>query len=300
MQRRDDKVKRALITGATGFVGRALAARLLADGWSVAALARDPARLDAGIEGIVADLAQPETLRVEQAYDVVFHLAAQLPAVGITDSDFAARNAQATAALLAAAKQAGAGRFVYMSSISVIGGPEMLPVDEDHPVAPGNAYSASKLAGEDACRAAHADGASVVSLRLTSPYGPGMAGGTVLPIFVALALSGEPLTWHGGGSRAQDFIHIGDVVQGVMAAATASAPGPLYNLASGSATTMRTLAETIAGLTGGRAGASGAPDPQDGVRWDIDIARARAELGFTPGTSLVAGLTDYIAAERAR
>jgi len=291
---------RALVTGATGFVGRALTARLLADGWEVAALVRDPARLDPAAEAIVADLAAPATLTVDRAYDALFHLAAQLPAADATEADFWTRNVGATEALLAAAERAGVARFVYMSSISVIGAPVATPVGEDHPTAPDNPYSASKLAAEQACVAAQARGQSVVSLRLTSPYGPGMAKGTVLPFFVARALRGEPLTWHGEGSRAQDFVHVDDVVAGSLAAATAAAaaPGPLYNLASGTATTMRVLAETIAARTCVPAAASGQPDPQDGVRWDIAIDRARSELGYSPRVTLADGLAAYIASER--
>lgn len=289
---------RALVTGATGFVGRALTARLLAEGWDVAAMVRDPARLDPAVEALRGDLARSDTLAVDRGYDVVFHLAAQLPSPDATEADFRVRNVVATQALLDGAARAEVPRFVYISSISVIGMPAATPVGEDHPTAPDNPYSASKLAAEQACFAAHARGQSVVSLRLTSPYGPGMAKNTVLPIFVGRALRGEPLTWHGEGSRAQDFVHVDDVAAGCLAAATASAPGPLYNLASGIAMTMRTLAETIATQTGASAAASGRPDPQDGVRWDISIDRARAELGYDPSVALADGLAAYIASER--
>lgn len=289
---------RALVTGATGFVGRALTARLLADGWDVAAMVRDPARLHPAVEAIAADLAEPATLRIDREYDALFHLGACLPSADATESNFATCNVAATERLLRAAAQVGVGRFVYMSSISVIGAPATTPVGEDHPTEPNNLYSASKLAAEQACVTAQARGQSVVALRLTSPYGPGMAKGTVLPVFVARASRGEPLTWHGEGSRAQDFIHVDDVVAGCLVAATAPAPGPLYNLASGTATTMRTLAETIAAQTGVPAAASGQPDPQDGVRWDISIERARAELGYAPRVALADGLAAYIASEQ--
>lgn len=290
---------RALVTGATGFVGRALTARLLAEGWDVAAMVRDPARLDSAVEGIDADLAEPATLRIDRGYDALFHLGACLPSAEATERDFQTCNVTATEVLLAGAAQAGVRRFVYMSSISVIGTPATTPVAEDHPAAPNNPYSTSKLAAEQACVAAWTCGQSVVALRLTSPYGAGMAKGTVLPVFVARALRGEPLTWHGEGSRAQDFVHVDDVVAGCLAAATASAPGPLYNLASGSPMPMRGLAETIAAQTGVPAAASGQPDPQDGVRWDISIERARAELGYAPRVALADGLAAYIASERA-
>ena len=288
---------RALVTGATGFVGRALTARLIAEGWEVAALVRDPARLPAGVEGIVFDLAGPDRPPIDRPYDAVFHLAAQLPAPDVTS--YTEFNVELTGDLLDAAWRAGVGRFVYMSSISVIGTPEVLPVREDHPIAPNNPYSMSKYCAENICVTSHAGGQPVVSLRLTSPYGPGMAEGTVLPIFVDRALRGEQLRWHGEGSRAQDFVHVDDVAAGCIAAATASAPGPLYNLASGTATTMRALAEMIADETGATAAASGQPDPQDGVRWDISIDRARAELGYDPRIALADGLAAYIASERA-
>ncbi|MGN6818934.1 MAG: NAD-dependent epimerase/dehydratase family protein [Sphingomonas sp.] len=289
---------RALVTGATGFVGRALTARLLAEGWDVAAMVRDPARLDPAVEAIAADLENPAGLRIDRGYDVLFHLAARLPSAEASDADFRACNVAATERLLDAAERAGVSRFVYMSSISVIGEPLSTPVGEGHPTTPNNPYSASKLTAERACIAAHQRGRSVVSLRLTSPYGPGMAKGTVLPFFVGRALKGEPLTWHGEGSRAQDFVHVDDVVAGCLAAAATPSPGALYNLASGKPTTMRALAETIAAQTGVSAASSGRPDPQDGVRWDISIDHARRELGYAPRVALADGLADYIASER--
>jgi nucleoside-diphosphate-sugar epimerase len=288
---------RALVTGATGFVGRALTARLLAEGWDVAALVRDPARLPAGVAGITADLARVETLEVAEPYDVVFHTAAQMTA-SISGADYLAQNGVATAALLETARAIGVRRFVYLSGATVIGHPSSLPITEDHPVVPITPYLLGKLAGEFASRIAQTPDFSTVSLRVSSPYGPGMNRATVLPAFVARGLAGETIQWQGSGSRAQDFVHVDDVAAGCLAAATAAAPGPLYNLASGTATTMRTLAEMIATQTGASAAASGQPDPQDGVRWDISLDRARAELGYDPRISLADGLAAYIASDR--
>ncbi|HAM73528.1 MAG TPA: hypothetical protein DCM86_17995, partial [Verrucomicrobiales bacterium] len=222
---------RALVTGATGFVGRHLVAGLLDRGWEVCAMVRPGTQLSHAPHGVgivTGDLLVPTTLGVEASatgpLDVVFHCAALLPsAAGCDPAQFLAANATATELLLNACERRSIRRFVYLSSIAVIGHPSVVPIDEHHPTAPATPYAVGKLGGEQACERARTRGMLAASLRLSSPYGPGMALGSVLPLFVHRALRGEPLAWHGSGSRSQDFIHVEDVVSACIGAATAGA-----------------------------------------------------------------------------
>jgi UDP-glucose 4-epimerase len=293
---------RAFVTGGTGFIGCALTRRLLQDGWRVTCLSRDARTAAApGVESYSFDLMRADSLafdtRFVDRFDAVFHSAALMPgAKPSSEADFIKANASATVRLLEAAQRGGVTRFVYLSSISVIGAPRQIPVREDHPLAPPLTYSLGKLGGEMACAIARSKGVNAVALRLASPYGLGMATTTVLPSFVATALAGKTLRWHGSGSRSQDFIHVDDVVSACLAAAKADAPLPLYNLASGTDTSMRRLAELVASLApNSRAEASCASDAQEGVCWKIDVSAAKRDLGFSASIALEDGVARHMA-----
>ena len=302
------KTKRALVTGATGFIGNHLVRELRCQGWAVICLTRNPLRAeDTGIECLAADLFRPESLipiRPRLAgVDVVFHLAAQLPVVQppVDESVYFKVNARATFQLLRLAVDAGVGSFVYLSSIGVIGRPEILPIHENHPARPEHPYFVSKLCAELYCEWVRStENIRATSLRVVSPYGPAMPDGPVLAKFVRQALKSEDIFLHGTGERRQNFVHVRDVVQASLLAAETSHPG-VYNVASGSSVSMRHLAEMILRLTPGSRSsvrASGKPDPQEGYHWDIDLSRSQNRLGYLPGVSLDAGLKEYLESAR--
>lgn len=295
---------RALVTGATGFVGRALVHKLLEGGHDITCLVRrDCAPRFSGISMLAGDLADPQSLAIDRRnagrFDVVFHLGALIRKdASESDARFIETNAIATIALLEAAERGAAGKLVYMSSTSVIGLPRSVPITEQHPVAPRSQYAMGKLAGELACELARARGFHATALRLSSPYGSDMDTSTVLPIFVGRALSGQPVRWHGNGARKQDFIFIDDVVAACIAAAEAHQSG-LYNVGSGVGTSSRALAEAIGRLVPGCVTeASGQPDPQEHVSWQLDMSRTAYALGFAAQTPLDEGIAQYMATRK--
>lgn len=168
----------ALVTGATGFIGRHLAERLLAEGQRPRLLVRDPARLApalrAGAELVVADLADQAALDAAlEGVGHVFHCAANVATWGSWES-FEAVNVQGLARLLAAAQGRISGRFVHLSSMDVYGFPPT-PQDETAP-AEGGAffYGRSKAQGEALLRAfAARHGLEHVVLRPGNVIGPG-------------------------------------------------------------------------------------------------------------------------------
>jgi UDP-glucose 4-epimerase len=294
---------RALVTGATGFIGSHLIAALRLRGIETVCLSRRPVSSRySDITVTLGDLGNPDSLDAATAdlnsIDVVFHLGAALPSQQLTPAEFLTVNGNATEHLLRVARRLGAESFVYLSSLSILGKPVILPVTEKHPVAAAPGYPASKLAGERVCEIARCDGAiAATSLRITSPYGLGMPD-TVLAQFVRKALASETLAWHGQGLRTQDFVAVADVVSACILAAGASRPG-IYNIGSGRSTTMRALAEMIAAETGAKAAPSGNPDPQEGVDWRVDISAARSALGYVPENDPREGIPAYVAALRA-
>jgi nucleoside-diphosphate-sugar epimerase len=224
-------VTRVFITGANGFIGRALAARLTRSGHQVSGvdLRADPERGvvagDVGVAGPWADAAA--------GADWVIHTAALVS--NVPDLDTAWRvNVVGTRAVLDAAVAGGCRRFVHVSSVrafSDLGFPD--GVTEDHPVRPdGNPYVDTRVASEQVVLQAHAAGQLPVTIvRPGDVYGPGSRPWTVLPVrmikenrFVLPAL----------GRGVFSPVYLDDLVDGVLLAAAApAAAGQVFTLTGG-------------------------------------------------------------------
>lgn len=164
-----------LVTGASGFLGRAVARDVLAAGHVVRTLQRRPSGVD-GVDDVLGSVTDPETVaRALDGVDAVVHLAAKVSLSG-EPADFERVNVEATGALLDAARSAGVGRFVHTSSPSVahagasIVGADAEPADPDH--ARGE-YARTKALGERLALAADTDGFAVVVVRPHLVWGPG-------------------------------------------------------------------------------------------------------------------------------
>ena len=210
---------RWLLTGATGFIGQAIAARLLARGDRVRALVRDPARARelaaAGAELAVGDVSRPETLPAAvDGVELVVHVAGLVKAV--TREELFRVNAGGARALARAAAAAGRPPFVLVSSLAAAGParPGRPRKEEDEP-APVSAYGESKLAAEDALRElAGAIEATVV--RPPAVYGP--RDPEFLPALLRMARSG--VVWKAGfADKRYSVVHVEDLADAVVRAA---------------------------------------------------------------------------------
>lgn len=290
----------AIVTGSAGLIGRSVVRELADRGWDVLAFCRGPRTsrlanvsavpLDLAGDGLAAALAG-----LGQRVDAIFHFGAQLPAPGVSNAVYVRVNALATAILLDFAAANPATDFIYASTIGHIGSPRNLPVDETHPVAPEHPYFASKFCGELMCENARkTTGANISSLRITSPYGPGLKGGTVLSLFVARALQGEPITVFGQGSRTQNFVYAPDVAKA--AVALLGKQGGICNVAGPESISMRELAETVSRYAPAPAGVvfSGTEDPLEGQRWEVSTAKLKELTGYAPDTRPETGIRLYM------
>lgn len=262
---------RVLITGGAGFIGSHLVDRLLSsrrpqrepeydivvfDNLRRGRRAHLEPHLSAGrirlIEGDIRDeAALQDALR---DVELVFHLAAQSNVIGSeADRDYAfTTNVVGTYTLLKAAESGGARRVIFTSSREVYGEPGTLPVREDAPLAPKNAYGASKVAGEMYFRIAQArEVLETVVFRLANVYGP-RDSERVIPLWIERARRGEALLLY-GGDQLIDFVWVGDVVEALAQAALAERErvvGQPINIGAGAGTPIAELAQRILALSG--------------------------------------------------
>lgn len=220
--------KRALITGATGFIGGRLAERLAAEeGVQVRALARNPQKgrwlANLGIEVVPGDMTALDSLQTAVAdCDLVFHCAAWVSEGGTKDEVWAV-NVAGTQNLVNAALVAGpVERFVHLSSCAVYGSVQRHNIDEQTPTQMrGNLYADSKVAAEEVVFKAYEQyHLPVVSARASQVYGPGSKQFTIRPIEVIK--SGKMVLVDGGHHLCKP-IYIDNLVDGLILCAKVDA-----------------------------------------------------------------------------
>ncbi len=233
-------MKNALITGATGFLGGALAQRLYQDGWLVTGLGRNREageRLQRqGLRFVQADLRDGEAIKLAcQAQDVVFHCAAAVGAWG-NKRQFYEINVGGTEHVVTGCKAHGVQRLIHVSTPSIyFSTHDRFNVKEDDRLPPPvNIYAASKLRAEAVIDRAHRDGVAVVTIRPRAIFGPGDT--TIFPRLLKVIQSGK-LPILGDGKNVQDLTYIDNVVDALLLCVDAPnyALGRKYNISNGEA-----------------------------------------------------------------
>jgi UDP-glucose 4-epimerase len=301
-----------LVTGAAGFIGRSIAAELLARGETVRGVDNFVTGRRENLVGLEAmeflegDLADPAVCAKACAgVEIVFHEAA-LASVPRSVEDPVATNVacvDATLNLLVAARAAGVRRVIYAGSSAAYGDAATLPKHEGMLPDPISPYAVAKLAGEHYMRSfTRVYGLETVVLRYFNVFGPYQDPSShysgVLAIFCRRMLAGEQVTIHGDGEQSRDFTYIENVVHGNLLAAAAPAEkvsGRMMNLATGSRATLNQTFAILRELTGYSGepayGASRAGDIHDSL---ADIGIARQLLGYEPMVDFREGLRQTV------
>ncbi|HEY3725029.1 MAG TPA: NAD(P)-dependent oxidoreductase [Acidimicrobiia bacterium] len=239
--------RRALVTGATGFVGGHVVRRLVEDGWAVDALVRDPSASlpDAvavhPIPGPIDDLI---ALVGDLSPDVCFHLATAFRGVHVPDDiePMVTANVGFGSALAEAVSRAGDCTFVNTGTV--------WQHFDARPYSPVSLYAAMKQAFTDVLRFyEEVAGLPVVTLELTDTYGPGDPRPKLLPILLRAAREGTELQMT-DGRQLIDLLHVDDAVRALLATADGAA-GAVYGASGGDTLTLRELVarfETVSGL----------------------------------------------------
>ncbi|HKJ37101.1 MAG TPA: NAD-dependent epimerase/dehydratase family protein [Solirubrobacterales bacterium] len=227
----------AFVTGASGFVGGALAESLLADGWRVRALARSDGAAakvaERGAEPVRGDLDDPGAIAAgADGCRVAFHAAA-LPAEWGSREEFERANVQGTGNALAGCREAGVERFVHVGTEAACFDMQpLVDIDETEPLKPGSKvlYSSTKARAEQLVVAANAPGFETVTLRPRLVWGPGDPN--ILPGFADAVETGR-FTWVGDGRHLTSTTHIDNCVHGLRLAAERGRPGEAYYVTDG-------------------------------------------------------------------
>lgn len=295
---------RTLVTGGAGFLGAALANRLVSEGHTVLALddltAGDPRRLSPEVlltRGDVRDV--PKLWTLLQGVDCVYHLAARVrvPESIYYPSDYNAVNVGGTVAVMEAMRDTGVRRVVLASSGALYGEQEHQPVHERQLPSPDSPYAVSKVAAEYYLSTLGTlYNIETVSLRVFNTYGPGQdlppSYPPVIPQLLKQARTGGSLVIFGDGTQTRDFVFLDDVVDALVAAATATDVNrAVINVGSGREININDLAACVGRVSGKKISVLHNQGHEVGVsRLVADVGLARELLGWAPHTELEEGL----------
>ena len=327
-------MKKALITGAAGFIGSFLSRKLLDQGWEVVGIDNlndyyDPALKRARLQWLdaprftfqeldMADREGMEQLFAAHRFDAVVNLAAQ---AGVRYSltnphTYASSNLVGFLNILEGCRHTGVGHLVFASSSSVYGGNTSMPFSVhdsvDHPV---SLYAATKKSNEMMAHAySHLYGMKATGLRFFTVYGPWGRPDMAYFLFTKAILAGEPINIFNNGDMARDFTYIDDIVEGVARVieqppapnptwdksrpdtATSWAPYRIYNIGNNKQEKLMYFIEVLEDCLGKKAVKNFLP-MQDG---DVQETYANiddlvADVGFRPSTPIKVGLSRFVA-----
>jgi len=310
--------KQILITGGLGFIGSALARRLVDIGAHVTLVDSlipeyggnffNVASIRNRVVINICDVRDPYAIaHLVQEQDYLFNLAGQtshLDSMTAPHVDLDINAAAQLSILEACRRHNPTVKLVFASTRQLYGKPDYLPVDETHPIRPVDVNGINKLAGEwYHLLYNNVYGIKAVALRLTNTYGPGMrvkdARQTFLGIWIRQLIENKPIRVYGDGTQLRDFNYVDDCVDAMLLAAISdTANGKVYNLGSGEVVSLKVVAETMLDLYG-QGHYELVPFPAERKVIDIgdyysNFNLIEAELGWAPKVSLRDGLANTL------
>ncbi len=323
---------RCVVTGGLGFIGSNLVHELVGRGADVTVVDamvpqhggdRDNvAGLDVPghelpgheLKVLEARIDAPEVADALVGAEVIFNVAGQVSHLAsiadpLRDLDL---NLRSHVGFLEMIRAVAPGAVVVQTSTrQVYGRPQYLPVDERHPTSPVDVNGIDKLACEQLhLLYARMHGLRVSSLRLTNVYGPRLhldrPDQGFLAVFIRRALLGEDITLYGDGSQGRDCLHVDDVVDAMIAAATCpEAVGEVFNLGHHESLSLAEIAGRIIDACASASEVTCVPWPADLAKIDIgsfqgDYSKSSEVLGWKPSIGFTEGILHTIGWYRER
>jgi NAD dependent epimerase/dehydratase len=307
--------KRALVTGAGGFIGSHLTEALVHAGahvtalthyngrGDVAMLGRVPADVRSEVTVVAGDIRDPFQVRtLVEDRDAVFHLAAliAIPFSYQAPQSYLEVNAQGTLNVLEAARQCRTPRVIQTSTSEVYGTARFTPITEEHPLQGQSPYSASKIAADAMAEAYFRSfELPVATVRPFNTYGPRQSTRAVLPTIVTQALAGGKVSL-GSLDPVRDMTFVSDTVAGfLMCGAADACIGTVTNLGTGVGVSVRQMVEAVGAALGRTLEVSEdarrqRPEKSEVMRLESDNSRARERAGWQPKVTLADGVRALI------
>jgi dTDP-glucose 4,6-dehydratase len=319
---------KVLVTGGAGFIGSAVIRQLIreADAEVVnldrLTYAATPEALEdcakspryTFVQGDIRDRALVAGLLEEHAPDAVMHLAADSHVDRSIDGpdDFLQTNVFGTFTLLEAARTWTAGRkgglrFHHISTDEVYGtlGTADPAFKEETPYAPNSPYSASKAASDHLVRAwGETYGLEVVTSNCSNNYGPWQFPEKMIPVMLIAASEGKPLPVYGKGENVRDWLHVEDHARALRLVMERGRPGETYNIGGDAERRNIDVVRRICALMDEHAPEFAPHEnlisfvtdrPGHDLRYAVDSAKIRRELGWEPAETFESGLAGTVA-----
>ena len=257
------EIKKALVTGADGFIGSHLTETLLDRGIEVRALAQYNSFNNwgwleqvhhPGLEVVTGDVRDNNFCReITRGMDTVFHLAAliAIPYSYVAPDSYVDTNIKGTLNMCQAARDAGVGRLLVTSTSEVYDTAQYVPIDEKHPRQPQSPYSATKIGADALAKSFYnAFDLPVVIARPFNTYGPRQSARAIIPTIISQIANGAREIKVGDLTPTRDFNYVTDTCRGFLALAEADGiEGEEINIATNTevsmAETLRIIAELM-------------------------------------------------------
>ena len=296
---------KVLVTGGAGFIGSNLVDKLVQKGQKVIVLdnfstgqrSNLSRHNKKNVKIIKVDISGNKSLdKYFKNIDYVFHLAGLADIVPSIEnpSKYFKSNVVGTFNVIQAAKKAKIRKFIYAASASCYGIPNKFPIKEDAKINPMYPYAFTKWQAEELIMHwAKIYNFPAISFRFFNAYGPRSrtsgAYGAVFGIFLAQKLANKPLTIVGNGNQTRDFIHVSDLVKGIIKAALSKKIGKIYNIGGGKEIRINKIAKLIGGKKIYIPKRPGEPD-----RSLANISKIKQDLNWRPKVKIEEGVKDLL------
>ncbi len=285
-------MSKVLVTGATGFIGRALVSKLISQGWNVIPL-----------NSADGDIAAKETLENIPHQDIshVIHLAGKtfVPDSWVNPQPFYHTNVLGTINVLEFCRASGIP-LTYVSAY-VYGHPSTLPICEDSDIRPSNPYAMTKWVAEQVCAFyANTYDLSVTTLRPFNAYGIGQGGNFLIPAIISQVLNQGNSIVVKDLMPKRDYVYLDDLLEVLTFTLNKPIGYNVYNIGSGYSLSVQEVIDIIQEIAGTQKKivCDGDVRPSELMNVVADISKAHKELRWIPGHSFRDGIEKIIQSER--
>lgn len=283
-------MEKVIVTGGSGFVGGCLVPKLISENYDVVMLSRkDTDEIDKKVCMLNVDLSDDESVNRCMSYvpaaDAFVHLAADVSVPGNVNT--IGNNIKGMQSAMKIAARAGVKKFIYISSIPVIGEIKYIPIDERHPVNPQTSYHWSKYLCEVMLEHNKETIGSTMVLRLPSPIGVGMNDNTFMSMLIDRFIKNKDVEIYGNGNRIQNYMDVRDISDAIIKAIRSHETGKIlvageksisnYELALLIKRITNSSSKVITGLH---------EDCEESNKWIINTTHAYEILRFKPQYSI--------------